>query len=91
MQESVIYQDILQKGIAQGLQIGLQNALQTGFQIGQSKVIIRLLTLRFGAIAPDLVERIRALSIPQLDQLVEAQLEFSSVEDLVTWLERTRS
>jgi predicted transposase/invertase (TIGR01784 family) len=83
MRESVIYQDILQKGVAQGQ--------QTGKQIGESAVIIRLLTLRFGAIAPDLLESIRALSIPELDQLVEAQLEFSSVEDLVTWLETTHS
>ncbi len=75
MRESVIYQEILQKGIAQGL------------QQGEVAVIIRLLTRRFGAIAPDLVERIHTLSISQLDELIDAQLNFSSVEDLVTWLE----
>ena len=82
MRESVIYQDILQKGIAQGQQQGLQQELQQG----EAAVIIRLLTRRFGAIAPDLVERIHTLSISQLDELIDAQLNFSSVEDLVTWL-----
>ncbi|MGK7873221.1 MAG: Rpn family recombination-promoting nuclease/putative transposase, partial [Xenococcaceae cyanobacterium] len=78
MRESVIYQDILQKGLAQGEQQGLQK--------GEAVVIIRLLTRRFGAIAPSLIERIRALSVAQLEELTDAQLDFSKVEDLVSWL-----
>ncbi|MEW5859891.1 MAG: DUF4351 domain-containing protein [Cyanobacteriota bacterium] len=71
MQESVIYQDILQKGQ----------------QRGEVALIMRQLTRRFGAIAPELQTKIQQLSIPQLEDLGEALLDFSSVNDLIAWLE----
>jgi predicted transposase/invertase (TIGR01784 family) len=78
MQESVIYQDILQKGLQQGEQRGLQK--------GEVAVILRLLIRRFGAIEPEVQQQIRALSITQLDELAEALLDFSSQSDLVNYL-----
>ncbi len=78
MQESVIYQDILQKGLQQGEQRGLQK--------GEVAVILRLLIRRFGAIEPEIEQQIRALSITQLDELAEALLDFSSPSDLVNYL-----
>jgi predicted transposase YdaD len=74
MQESVIYQDILQKGE------------QRGLQKGEVAVILRLLTRRFGAIEPEIQQQIRSLSITQLDELAEALLDFSSPSDLVNYL-----
>ena len=78
MQESVIYQDILQKGLQQGQEQGKkQEALQ---------LIMRLLTRRFGAIEPEMQEQISTLSITQLEELAEALLDFSSQSDLVNYL-----
>lgn len=74
MQESVIYQDILQKGE------------QRGLQKGEVAVILRLLTRRFGAIEPEVQQQIRSLSITQLEDLAEALLDFSSQSDLVDYL-----
>ncbi|MEH1910903.1 DUF4351 domain-containing protein [Nostoc sp.] len=74
MQESVIYQDILQKGEERGKK---QEALQ---------LIMRLLTHRFGAIEPEIEQQIRTLSIAQLEELAEALLDFSSQSDLVNYL-----
>ena len=74
MQESVIYQDILQKGE------------QRGLQKGEVAVILRLLTRRFGAIEPEVQQQIRSLSITQLEELAEALLDFSSPSDLVNYL-----
>ncbi|WP_338022554.1 DUF4351 domain-containing protein [Argonema antarcticum] len=37
--------------------------------------------------APSTEERIRALSLSQLENLAEALLDFSSPEDLTAWLE----
>jgi len=74
MQESVIYQDILQKGEQRGKK---QEALA---------LIMRLLTRRLGAIAPQLEDQIRGLSVPQLEDLGEALLDFSSETDLTSWL-----
>ncbi|MEH2463353.1 DUF4351 domain-containing protein [Nostoc sp.] len=74
MQESVIYQDILQKGEERGKK---QEALQ---------LIMRLLTRRFGAIELEMQEQISTLSITQLEELAEALLDFSSQRDLVNYL-----
>lgn len=53
MQESVIYQDILQKGE------------QKGLQKGEVAIILRLLIRRLGAIEPQTEQQIQALAIAQ--------------------------
>ncbi len=75
MRESVIYQDILRQGLEQGK------------QQGETALTLRLLTRQIGAVAPELQERIRGLSIAQLEDLAEALLDFSQPTDLVIWLE----
>ena len=74
MQESVIYQDILQKGEQKGKK---QEALA---------LILRQLPRRIGSVTPQLQEQIRSLSVPQLEDLGEALLDFSSETDLINWL-----
>lgn len=71
MQESVIYQDILQKGDKQG----------------EERTIIRQLNRRFGEIDSSLIDKIRVLSVEKLDDLAEALLDFSEVSDLIAWLD----
>jgi predicted transposase YdaD len=78
MRESVIYQDILQRGVQQGLQ---QEALS---------LVLRLLTRRFGTLDPQLQERVRGLSLAQLEELGEELLDFQAVTDLTDWLEPER-
>ncbi|AFY48765.1 hypothetical protein Nos7524_2952 [Nostoc sp. PCC 7524] len=70
MRESVIYQDILQKGIKQG----------------EESLILRMLNRRFGEIGVSLIEKIRGLSAEQLEDLGEALFDFSDVADLEVWL-----
>ncbi|MCC5655181.1 Rpn family recombination-promoting nuclease/putative transposase [Nostoc sp. XA013] len=72
MQESVIYQDILQKGSKQG----------------EERLILRQLNRRFGEIDSSNIERVRVLSVEQLEILGEALLDFSSVDDLILWLDQ---
>jgi len=84
MEGSVIYQDILQKGIAQGEQRGLQQ----GEQLGTASVLIRLLSRRFATIDPTVEQKIRSLSISQLEELTEAQFNFTTSEDLIAWLNK---
>jgi predicted transposase YdaD len=79
MQESVIYQDILQKGEQKGEQ---KEAL---------RFLNRQLNRRFGEIDSSIFERIRVLSTEQLEQLGEEFLDFSNVSDLVAWLEKNTS
>jgi predicted transposase YdaD len=83
MQESVIYQDILQKGERQGEQRGEQKEAL--------KYTLRLLNRRFGDIDSSIIEWIRVLSTEQLEALGEEFLDCSSVSDLVAWLEQNTS
>lgn len=70
MQESVIYQDILQKGK----------------QEEAFTYTLRLVNRRFGDVDSSLTERIRILSANQLETLGEALFDFSNVADLEAWL-----
>ncbi|MFN6565135.1 MAG: Rpn family recombination-promoting nuclease/putative transposase [Nostoc sp. ChiSLP01] len=79
MQESVIYQDILQKGQQQGQQ-------QEAFRF-----LMRQLRKRFGEIDSSIIERIRGLSTEQLEVLGEEFVDFSQISDLVVLLEQQES
>ena len=83
MRESVIYQEILQEGVQQGRQEGVQQ----GKQEGELALIMRMLARRFGSVDAQLQERLQKLSIPQLEELGEALLDFSQPTDLVAWLD----
>ncbi len=85
MRESVIYQDILQEGREEGREEGRQE----GRQEGETALILRQLTRRLGTVAvpPEVQDRIRGLSIAQLEDLAEALLDFSQPTDLMNWLE----
>jgi len=76
MQESVIYQDILQKGEERGEQ---KEAL---------KYTLRLLNRRFDEIDSSIVESVRLLSTEKLEALGEEFFSFSNVADLLAWLEQ---
>ncbi|MFM6607540.1 MAG: Rpn family recombination-promoting nuclease/putative transposase, partial [Dolichospermum sp.] len=71
MQESVIYQDILQKGE----------------QEEAFRFLNRQLNRRFGEMDSFIVERIRLLPTEQLEILGEEFLDFSGISDLVNWLD----
>ncbi|MGJ5632541.1 Rpn family recombination-promoting nuclease/putative transposase [Nostoc sp. CALU 1950] len=72
MQESVIYQDILQKGE----------------QREAFRFLNRLLSRRFGEIEPSIIERVRVLPVDQLEALGEAFLDFVSADELLNWLDQ---
>lgn len=80
LRESPWYQQILQEGLQQGLQQGRQE--------GEVQLLLRQLNLRFGDLNETVEQRIRELSVEQLERLAEALLEFSAVEELETWLEQ---
>jgi predicted transposase/invertase (TIGR01784 family) len=74
MQQSVIYQDILQEGEQTG-------ALKQG-----QSLILRLLVRRIGEVSPEMRSQIQALSLPQLEALGEALLDFTKPDDLHEWI-----
>jgi predicted transposase/invertase (TIGR01784 family) len=74
MRESVIYQEILEEGE------------QRGKQIGERRLVIRLLTRRVGELPPDIGAQLANLSLEELENLGEALLDFTSLLDLQSWL-----
>jgi hypothetical protein len=64
----------------------MREGIQTGKQQEAVSLIMRMLNRRCGALSPQLQERVTSLSVPQLEDLGEALLDFTGVDDLVTWL-----
>jgi len=62
--------------------------MQEGIKAGQRALILRMLERRLAAVNPDVVSRIGELSVEQLESLVEEVVEFSSLSDLMVWLEQ---
>ena len=90
MQQSVIYQEILQegeqKGRQEGEQKGRQEGEQKGRQDGERSLILRLLSRRVGILPSEARLQVESLSLEQLESLGEALLDFSSSSDLELWL-----
>ncbi|MEH2374183.1 DUF4351 domain-containing protein [Nostoc sp.] len=63
-----------------------QRDREQAVQSGEQRLVLRLLNRRIGEINASLIERIKGLSIEQLENLGEALLDFSIVADLETWL-----
>ena len=76
----------LQQGIEQGLQQGVEQGLQQGREQGEINLVLRLLTRRFGPLAPAIETQIRNLSLEQLENLADALLDFQNEIELQRWL-----
>jgi predicted transposase YdaD len=72
MQESVVYQKIIQRGIEQG----------------ELTMVLRQLNRRLGNVNPELQTKIESLSLSKVEELGDALLDFATEADLVNWLER---
>ena len=79
------YQEVLLIGRHEGEQIGRREGEQFGLQIGEAKMGIRQLTRRCGNLSPFQMQKVRSLSLPELESLGEALLDFQNVSDLENW------
>jgi predicted transposase YdaD len=75
MQQSVIYQEWIEEGRAEGR------------LDGERSLILRLLTCRVGEMPPEPRTKVQSLSLAQLEALGEALLDFSEPADLANWLD----
>ncbi|MFB2836675.1 DUF4351 domain-containing protein, partial [Floridanema evergladense] len=83
MQLSPLYLERIQDANQQGIEQGIQREAVS--------FVMRLLSRRFGSIAPNIEEQIRRLSVNQLEDLGEAILDFQSEIDLTSWLEQVNN
>ena len=86
------FQDILQEGRQEGREEGRELGLEEGLEEGRrreaSALALRQLERRCGSLEVPTSSRIEALSLPQLEELALALLDFRGVGDLQTWLEQ---
>ena len=57
---------------------------------GEARLVLRLLNRRVGSLPPQLVAQVQQLTVPQLEDLGEALLDFTGLADLEGWLGKNR-
>ncbi|WP_462322822.1 DUF4351 domain-containing protein [Halochromatium sp.] len=72
--------------VAKNQPIWLEEGRQEGRQREAQRVALRLLRRRLGSLSKAQQARVQALSVDQLEDLIEALLDFSAAADLETWL-----
>jgi Domain of unknown function (DUF4351) len=83
MQLSPLYLEKLQAA----QQVGEHLGEQRGEIKGQQNIVIRLLKRRIGDISAEVLARVTILSLQQLEDLLDAALNFTKVSDLIVWLD----
>ncbi len=76
----------MRQGIEQGIERGIEQGIEQGIE-REKTLIIRQLKRKLGEINPSLETKIMQLSIDDVEVLGEALFDFSTVEDLINWLE----
>ncbi len=66
---------------------GIERGIERGRKQGELALLNRLLNRRFGSLSPQVQERIDNLPIAQLEELGEALLGFTTIDDLSAWFE----
>jgi Domain of unknown function (DUF4351)/Putative transposase, YhgA-like len=74
-----------QEDVMQIVTSWMEEGIEQGKKQGELALLNRLLHRRFGSLSPQLQEQIENLSIPQLEDLGEAMLDFASIADLEAW------
>ena len=79
------------EGLQEGRLAGLQEGLQEGRQEEAANLVLRLLTRKLANLSETMVKRVKKLTIPQLENLGEALLEFTQIGNLETFLSKLES
>jgi Domain of unknown function (DUF4351) len=87
MNLSPVYEKWRQETLQEGRQEGRQEGIQLGLQQEGKSLVLRQLSRRIGNLSPDFISRVEALSLPKIEMLGEALLDFTGSDDLITWLE----
>ena len=87
IQAMFLLSDIKQTRVYQeAKQEGRQEGRQEGERTGEVRLVLRLLSKRFGIISDRSIEIINSLTLEQLDDLGDALLDFGNIADLDNWL-----
>ncbi len=71
-----------------GIAIGEKRGEKRGKQLGTLNIVKRLLRRQIGVLPAEVQDRLETLSVLQLEKLAEAIFDFTSIEDVLHWLNR---
>jgi predicted transposase YdaD len=74
-------------GFERGIAEGEERGRTEGKLEGELALVLRQLSRRFGSLSPNTQTQIQSLSLPQIEALSEALLDFSTPDDLTHWLQ----
>mgnify|MGYP000403200111 CR=1 FL=1 len=69
----------------------MERGVEQGEQKATLKSVLRVLTRRVGELELGETERLQQLSVSQLEELLDAALDFTQVGDLMNWLNAHQS
>jgi predicted transposase/invertase (TIGR01784 family) len=91
LQQTRVYQDAKAEGRTEGETIGEVRGEARGLERGRTEegraLVLRLLTRKLGNIDPAIQARVNSLELDRIEFLGEALLDFTQVEDLMSWLD----
>lgn len=87
LQETRVYQEAKAEGREEGLEAGREAGREEGREAEARSLIRRQLTRRFAKLPKSITAQLEELSLPQLEVLAEALLDFTAVADLAQWLQ----
>lgn len=64
----------------------MRTGIEQGKREGEISIVMRLLKRKVGELNPEVEAQVRGLELAQLEELSEALLDFSKMEDLRVWL-----
>ncbi len=87
MQLSPLYLEKLQEAQQIGEQLGEIRGEQKGEIKGRQDLVLRVLKKRVGDVSAAVLAKVMVLPVEQLDDLHDAALDFTQINDLTTWLD----
>ena len=80
------FQDVFAEGPLEGRKEGRKEGREEGRRGEAIGFVLRLLRRRLGPLSGETEQRIAALTVPQIEALGEALLDFTQPGDLTDWL-----
>lgn len=78
------YQEVKQEGIEQGIEQGMEQ----GRSDEARSLVMRLISRRLGPIPAPAQTQVQQLTLEQTESLIEALLDLTSLDELLSWLEQ---
>lgn len=78
-------------GYERGKEEGIQEGIQEGRQEGEQTLVLRQLQKRLRELPQEVLQEIQTLSLKQLEELGEALLDFTVIDDLLSWLQANQT